>query len=140
MFNYNTLIPYKVIEHRGIQYTVCRKYDHISRYKGLRQVIHNPADSDRFITLENSNPFSSNVKVTYYEVPYTEENRLDIIANKFLGSPNYAWIIAYLNDIEDGFTVREGQNIMIPESISSLFQSGEVLAPINPITLNLGQE
>ena len=68
------------------------------------------------------------------------ENRLDIIANQFLGSSSYAWIIAYLNNIEDGFSVSEGQRLAIPKSISSLFNTGEILQPIPATSLNLGRE
>lgn len=138
---YDTLVPYKVIDHKGIQYTVCRDFDSISRYKGLRQVIHNPNDTDRFIALETPNAFHTNeIAVTYYDVPAQEENRLDIIAHKMLGSAQYSWVIAYFNGIEDGFTVREGQRLKIPKTISSLFSSGEILAPISALQLNLGSE
>lgn len=137
---YNTLVPYKVLDHRGIQYTTCREYEHISRYKGLRQVIHNPNDSDRFIMLETPNAFQTNLEVQYYDVPSYEENRLDLIAQKFLGAATYSWVIAYFNDIDDGFTVREGTRLMIPSNITVLFNTGEILAPVSPLQLNLGYE
>lgn len=137
---YNTLIPYDKIPYRGIHYQVCRDFDHISRYKGLRQIAHNPDSSDRFITLETPNKAANNVDVYYYDVPYVEQNRLDVIAHKFLGSASYAWVIAYFNNIEDGFTVRDGQRIKIPKSLTSLFQRDELLASIPPMILNLGSE
>lgn len=138
---YNTLSPYITIPHTPIQYTVCRDYLHISRYKGLRQLIHNPDNTDRFIALETPNKISSNtLDFEYYEVPAIEENRLDIIANKFLGSPQYSWVIAYMNNIEDGFTVREGQKLKILKNFTQLFNKGEILASISALTLNLGSE
>ena len=137
---YDTLIPYITIEHTGIQYTTCKDFKHISRYQCLRQVIHNPHEADRFTTLETTNPFITNTEVEYYDVPAVEENRLDIIASKFLGSAQYGWVIAYFNHIEDGFTVKEGQRIIIPKSISSLFAKGEILASVSPYQLNLGEE
>ncbi len=137
---YDTLVPYAECEHRGIQYTVCRDYDHISRYRGLRQVIHNPDDSDRFIALEIPNSIVSNAEFLYYDVPSTEENRLDIIAYKFFGSAQYSWIISYFNDIEDGYTVYEGQRLKILKNFTDLFNTGELLAPIPALTLNLGTE
>lgn len=137
---YNTLIPYAIIPYKGIQYQVCRDFDHISRYKGLRQIAHNPSSDDRFVTLETPNKAANNVEVDYYTVPYVEQNRLDIIANKFLGSASYTWVLAYFNNIEDGFTVREGQRIKIPKSLTSLFQRDELLASIPPMILNLGSE
>lgn len=138
---YDTLIPYKVIPYDGIDYTVCRDFDHISRYKGLRQVVHNPTNAaERFITLETVNALTSNASYRYYTVPVSEENRLDLIAYKFYGSPNYSWVISYMNNIEDGFTVYEGQKIKILDSFSDLFAQGEILASIPPMSLNLGSE
>lgn len=138
---YNTLTPYKTLDYEGIEYNVCKDYDHISRYKGLRQVAHNPNSmSERYLTLEIPNPFQSNVEVHYYEVPVSRENRLDLIANEFLGSPTYSWVISYFNNIEDGFTVRPGQRIMIPKSFTSLFNNNEVLASIPATKLQLGSE
>ena len=138
---YNTLTPYKQVEYGGIQYNVCRDFNHISRYRCIRQLTHNPDDNQsRFVTLETTNPFTTHCEVTYYDVPATEENRLDIIAYKYLGSSSYAWVIAYFNQIEDGYTVREGQRLAIPKSVASLMNSGEMLAPINALSLNLGSE
>lgn len=137
---YNTLVPYKTLDYKGIQYTSCRDFNHISRYRGLRQVIHSPNEPDRLVTLEIPNSFTTNTDVNYYEVSADTENRLDIIAYRFLGSAQYAWVIAYFNGIEDGFTCREGQKLAIPKSISSLFNTGEILQAIPASTLNLGSE
>ena len=137
--NLNT--PYKKIDYEGIQYTYCVDYKHISRYRNLRQVIHSPANvSDRTTTLEIPNAFTSKLNVRYYTVPLAEVNRLDLIANKLLGSATYSWVIAYFNKITDGFTVREGQRLVIPNSVTDLFESGEMLQPVPPMTLNLGEE
>lgn len=103
--------------------------------------MHNPAETvERFVTLETPNPFETNSEIIYYVVPASEENRLDLIAYKFLGVAEYAWTIAYFNGIEDGFTVNEGQKIMIPKTITQLYNKGECLASISPLTLNLGTE
>lgn len=138
---YDTLRPYDILEHKGIQYGVCRDFSHICRYRRLRQVVNNPSDmADRFIDLETPNPFETNSDITYYEVPQHEENRLDIIAFNLLGSAQYAWAIAYFNQIEDGFTVHSGQKLIIPRNITQLFEKGECLASVSPNTLNLGTE
>ena len=137
---YDTLQPYKVIPYNGIQYATCRDFNHISRYKGLRQIVHNPNETNRFITLETSNAVNVNATYRYYTVPTLEENRLDLISYKFYGSPNYAWIIAYMNDIEDGFTVYAGQKIKILNNFTDLFAKGELLASIPAMSLNLGSE
>lgn len=137
---YNTLVPYKTLDYKGIQYASCRDFNHISRYRGLRQVIHSPNEPDRLVTLETPNPFTTSTDVNYYEVSADTENRLDVIAYRFLGSAQYAWVIAYFNGIEDGFTCREGQKLAIPKSISSLFNTGEILQAVPASTLNLGSE
>lgn len=142
MINYDTLIPYHVIDYNGIQYGTCRDYSHISRYRCLRRVNHETNTSDQFMTLETPNEIYSHVPVKYYYVRTNEENRLDLIAYKYLGSASYAWVIAYMNNIEDGFSVSEGQRIQIPESksVTALFATGEMLAAVNPLLLNLGSE
>ena len=138
---YNTLRPYKVVDYKGIQYSTCKEYDHICRYKGLRQVIHNYDNAaDRFVSHETSNPFSSRLKRKYYTVPADRENRLDLIAYEQLGSAQYAWVIAYFNGISDGYTVREGQLLSMPTDVSLLFNTGETLQSIPATQLNLGRE
>ena len=140
MYIQNTLVPYCEIEHKGIQYTTCREYSHISRYACLRQVVHNPGYSDRFIALETPNSFSSNVDVVYHDVKAHEEDRLDLIAYQYLGTAQYAWVIALFNNIQDGYTIHEGQRLAIPTNISSLFGKGEILAPVSALKLNLGSD
>jgi len=133
--------PYDEAEYTGIAYSTCRDFEHISRYRNLRQVIHCPNSADRFVTLETTNPVTTNkLNVIYHVVEYSEENRLDLIANKYLGAPTYSWIISYFNSIEDGYTVREGQTLIIPRNVSDLFATGEILAPVAALQLNLGEE
>ena len=104
-------------------------------------MIHNPETSeDRYIALETVNSFLTHAQVDYYEVPSKYENRLDIIAHETLGSAYYAWVIAYFNNIEDGFTIHEGQLLKIPKNISSLFNTGEILQTVPALGLNLGSE
>lgn len=136
----NTLIPYDTVDYAGIQYSVCRDYDHISRYRGLRQVTHIANSPNRFVTLETPNPFQTHSLIRYYEVSTDEENRLDLIAYKLLGDPTYSWILAKFNNIEDGYSVRAGQKLRYPESITTLFNKGEMLASVSPTMLNLGEE
>ena len=77
---------------------------------------------------------------SWHEVESVEENRLDLIAYKYLGSASYSWVIAYFNQIEDGFTCRLGQKLMIPKSVTDLMQTGEILQPVTALTLNLARE
>ena len=137
---YNTLIPYSNLDNEGVQYTTCVNYAHISRYRNLRQIIHCPDSPNRFISLETPNSFNTSADAIYHRVNIQEVNRLDIIAYKYLGSAKYSWVIAYFNNIEDGYTVREGQQLRIPKNLVALFQDGEVLAPVSAFRLNLGSE
>ena len=139
MYIQNTLQPYYKIPHIGVTYGHCREYSHICRYKSLRQIQHGQG-SGMFVTLETPNPFIDTISGYYYEVKTTEENRLDLIAFNLLGSADYAWIIAYLNGISDGFSVVTGQKLLIPKNISVLFNSGGLLATVNALNLNLGAE
>ena len=136
----DTYSPYKVVERDRIQYTYCADYNHISRYRALRQVVHQGQSDDRFIALETTNPISSSVSMTRYTVPAHLENRLDLIAEEHLGSATYAWIIAYVNRIQDGYTVIEGTELAIPVSVTSLFESGQLLEPVQVTKINLGSE
>lgn len=142
MYIQSTLTPYKILPHEGIQYSVCREYDHISRHKGLRQIIHQPQNIyDRMITLETPNSFAeTNLSFRYHDVLPKEENRLDVVAYEYLGSASYGWVIAYYNGIDDGYTLRPGQRIRIPDNVTSLMKSGEVLQSVTALQLNLGSE
>lgn len=133
--------PYKELPHYGIAYSTCKEYKHISRYRNLRMISHMPNTSEKYTTLETVNPIVTNrLKIIYHVVELQEENRLDLIANRYLGSASYSWVIAYFNSIEDGFTVTAGQTIIIPKTITDLFSAGEILAPVIPLKLNLGEE
>ena len=133
--------PYAEIPHEGIAYLTCKSFNHISRYRNLRQVSHYPNSIDKYTTLETPNPFVTNTEVIYHEVTVEEENRLDLIAYRELGSATYSWVIAYFNKIEDGYTIREGQKLIIPKKgITTLLEQGEFLAPVTSLKLNLGEE
>lgn len=134
-------LPYDVIQHEGIAYSVCKEFDYISRYRNLRQVVHTPNSPNRYVTFETPNPIvTNNLPIIYHVVDASEANRLDIIANRYLGSASYSWVIAYFNQIEDGYSVFEGQTIIIPKSITDLFAEGEILASVTALKLNLGEE
>lgn len=138
---HDTTKPYQEIDYHGIEYTVCKDFSHISRYKRLRQVIHYLEGTDRFKTLEIQNDYDyENLGIEYYEVTVQTENRLDLISYKFFGTASYNWIISYINGISDGYTVFEGQILLIPTALSDLFSSGNIFSAISPTSLNLGTE
>ena len=138
---YDTTRPYKVLDQQGIEYTVCKDYSHISRYKRLRQVIHYLSNNNRFMSLELQNSYDySNVEAEYYTVPADRINRLDLISYEYFGSASYSWIIAYINGIGDDYTIFEGQTLLIPKSLTQLFTNESVLASTPITSLNLGTE
>lgn len=140
-YNYTTVTPYKVLPHNGIEYTVCKDYNHISRYRRLRQVIHYLEGTQRFITSEIQNSYDyDSLDIEYYVVSTDRVNRLDLISYDYYQTTSYNWVIAYINEIADGYTVFEGQTLMIPKRINQLFGSGCVLASVPPTSLNLGTE
>ena len=97
--------------------------------------------SERLVSLESPNPLQiQNVPIIYHEVENSEVNRLDLIADKYLGSAQYSWVIAYFNNISDGFSCNTGQKLMIPTSITALMASGELLQNVTALKLNLGSE
>lgn len=138
---HDTTRPYEEVDYNGIEYTTCKDFDHISRLKRLRQVIHYLSDNARFITLETQNKYNyDKLEIEYYRVPASRENRIDLIAYEKLGSISYSWVISYINGIADGYTVSEGQMLMIPKSLTNLFKSGNILSSIPVTSLNLGTE
>ena len=142
MFILNTLSPYEELPDDYIQYTVCRDFDHISRYRNIRQVVHLPEDTtDRYIALEVPNPIQgTDLDFVYHEVTPNEENRLDIISYNYYGTATYSWVISYFNNIQDGYTVHPGQTLKMPKDISSLMTTGNLLQSVTALRLNLGTE
>ena len=79
-------MAYKEVERDPIQYTYCTDFKHLSRYRLLRQVIHEGNQDSRYVALETVNPFKTAVQMNSYKVPAHLENRLDLIARDQLGS------------------------------------------------------
>lgn len=100
-------------------YTVPRQYNHISRYSIYRQIL----DDEQELYTETSNvtPIPETDKDFYHEILKEEENRLDIIANKYYGNPDFFWMIAIANNIIDPFIITPGEVIRIP-NFNSLMQ------------------
>ena len=49
-----------------------------------------------------------------------EKTRLDHLAHKFYGNPNYWWIIASANDIKGTMYAKLGSQIRIPRDINAV--------------------
>ena len=136
---HDTTVPYETVPYEGIEYSTCRDFDRISRYRRLRQVIHHLGGTSRFTNLETQNAYDySTVDFEYYTVSEDRVNRLDLISWDYYGTPDYAWVIAYVNSIQDGYTVLSEQVLAIPRTVTELFKSGSVLASVPATSLNLG--
>lgn len=102
-----------------MRYAKPRNYKHISRYGIYRQIIDN--DNNAYTETVNSTPVAESDNDNYHEVLKEEENRLDIISNKYYGTPEFYWAIALANGYVDPFYVKEGTIIRVP-SFSDLLQ------------------
>ena len=100
-------------------YAKPRKYKKISRYGIYRQIL--TEDHDTYLETINPTPVEESQQDIFHEVLREEENRLDIIANKYYNSPDLWWVIAMANNLIDPMYVKPGTIVRIPP-ITSLFK------------------
>lgn len=105
-----------------MRYAKPRSYKKVSRYSIYRQIIDD--DNNTFTETTNQTPVAYSDSDIYHEVQNSEEGRLDIIANKYYGSPEYWWIIAMANDYIDPFYIKAGTLVRIPKFSSLLKWKG----------------
>ena len=110
----------------GINYLPTVEYKNACRYKNLRTIQDNVT---KYIHHESWNQVGVMLSDDdeYYTVTNVDENRLDIIASKFYGTPRFWWIIALANYIMDPFYIPVGTTLRIPPK-QSLYLSGGVLS------------
>lgn len=60
----------------------------------------------------------------YHIVRGSEDNRLDLIANKYYSNPQYWWMIAMANNIIDPFVLVPGTTIIVP-NIDAFYQDAD---------------
>ena len=61
-------------------------------------------------------------KIPVFVITPTAEDRLDTLAAQHLGSGEYWWIIAVMNDIDWAFSFTEGKNIVIPVNLDDILR------------------
>ena len=109
---------------KELEYYPSINYKNVSRYRNLRTLM----DTDGKIYHESWNQkfvdYSDGDQ--YFTVTKVEENRLDIVSQKYYGTPRYWWVIAIANYIIDPFDLAVGTNLRIPP-ILSLYNKGDVL-------------
>jgi len=79
----------------------------ISRYRNT-----NVIDKKYFETVDF--PQIDVTKISTFSIRITDGDRLDNLAFKYLGSGEYWWVIALINDIDWSFDFISGQIIQIP--------------------------
>ena len=109
---------------KELEYYPSINYKNVSRYRNLRTLM----DTDGKIYHESWNQkfvdYSDGDQ--YFTVTKVEENRLDIVSQKYYGTPRYWWVIALANYILDPFDVPLGTSLRIPP-LTSLYKKGGVL-------------
>lgn len=100
-----------------MKYTRPRQYKKISRYGVYRLIMNDKAEV--YTETVNQTPIEESDNDIYHEVLQEEENRLDIISNKYYGSPEYYWIIAMGNDLIDPMFIKPGTILRIPAFTST---------------------
>lgn len=102
-----------------MRYAKPRKYRRISRYGIYRQIIDDY--NETYTETTNPTPVVETDQDIYHEVLREEENRLDIISNKYYKSPEFWWVIAMANNLIDPMYVKAGTIVRVPP-ITSLFK------------------
>ena len=105
-----------------MRYGKPRKYKKTSRYGIYRQIIDN--ENKTYTETANQIKVAQSDKDLYHEVQQNEVNRLDIISNKYYGTPEYFWAICMANDIVDPFSIKRGDVLRIPNFTSLLQWQG----------------
>lgn len=109
-----------------ITYYTPKQYTNNCRYKNVRRLKDNVTGKFYHETVPQTF-ITRSEEDQYIVVTDINENRLDIIANEYYGTPNYWWVIAQANYIIDPFDVPVGTQLRIPPTIS-LYINGCVLS------------
>lgn len=95
------------------------EYKNQSRYRILR-VINNPVEGTLYLETYNQREAPTTSTDSYHVVEEKEVNRLDIISNKYYGTPDKWWLIALANGMIDPFVVNKGTMLRIPSLLDSM--------------------
>ena len=110
---------------RTISYSTNNEYiTNISRYKILRKITEDQNEQDAYLETQNQRFVAETDRDLYHIVKNEEANRLDIISQKYYGTPQLWWAIALANEFIDPFVVNQGDMIRIP-SIITLNDAGQ---------------
>lgn len=105
----------------ALAYINPRSYTNASRYGIYNQILDN---KNNIVYLESFNKtYISDKDSILHIVEPGEAGRLDIISNRFYGTPDRYWAIAIANNIIDPMVIIQGTVLKIP-SFESLFETG----------------
>ena len=105
----------------ALSYLSPRNYSNMSRYSIYNQILDSK-NNNIYLESYNKTYISTDNSILHIVEP-NEEGRLDIISNKYYGTPNRYWGIAIANDIIDPLVIVAGTVLRIP-SYESLFETG----------------
>ena len=102
-----------------------RQYTNNSRYQRVRTL----QDDKGNIYHENwiKREIDKSTRDSLHIITMIDENRLDMVATSYYGTPRYWWVIALANNIIDPFEVPVGTELRIP-LIESLYNKGGILS------------
>lgn len=83
-----------------------------SRYKSLKRIVNKNGDS--FIETPNKFVIRETTSDSFYKVEAGFENRLDLISNRFYGTPKLWWAIACANKLYNPRKVPSGIILRLP--------------------------
>ena len=104
---------------------VAQKLQNLSRYKDLSRLVNENGDS--YIETPNKVTIKESNKDSFYTVEPGLEGRMDLISNKFYGTPFLWWVIAEVNHISNPMKVEAGVILRIPY-MSNLYSIGGVVS------------
>jgi len=100
----------------------------ISRYQTLRRV---KTYSNDPVRLETFPPLSESIlsNIPHTVVKFQETDRLDYIAERFLGDSSYWWAICLMNNLENPFSYKllPGALLKIPNDVDHILKMIQLL-------------
>ena len=93
----------------------------VSRYANFRRVKSFPSDRRRLETFPSIS-MNDLSRIPHTVIKFKETDRLDHLAERFLGSATYWWAICLMNDLDNPFSYKllPGFLLKIPNTISPL--------------------
>ena len=93
----------------------------VSRYKNFRQVKSFPTDPRRLETFPSIG-MNDLLSIPHTIIKFKESDRLDHLAERFLGNATYWWAICLMNDLDNPFSYKllPGFLLKIPNTMDSI--------------------